>query len=134
VNIKNCRLRAGLTQKELAEKAGTSPKSISVWENELFEPRISSLELIANALGVTLDFIIQKETPLIYSKRKLEMLIDEDGEQNFCDATDITPMQVWRWRHSATPTMPTLRRLAEHFQVPVGWFFEHEEKKESETK
>lgn len=131
MNIRNCRLRAGMTQAELAEKAGTSGKSISIWENELFEPRISSLILIAQALGVTVDHLLDTEPPLQYSSRRLTELLDEEGDANFCDATGFTEMQVWRWRNGAEPTISTLRRLAKHFNVPVGWFFE---KKERETK
>lgn len=52
-NIKNARKRAGLTQKELAQKLGLSFQSIAQWENDLRNPKIETLRKIAKALECT---------------------------------------------------------------------------------
>lgn len=51
-NIKNARKKAGLTQKELAQKLGLSFQSIAQWENDLRNPKIETIKKIADALNV----------------------------------------------------------------------------------
>lgn len=51
--IKDARLKAGLTQTELAEKLGISYQSIGQWERDLRNPKYENLQRIAKALGVT---------------------------------------------------------------------------------
>lgn len=50
--------RAGMTQKQLAEKGGFSRGSVSRWVNGSREPRVSALPRIAEALGVDLDEVL----------------------------------------------------------------------------
>lgn len=50
--IKEFRLKAGLTQSELAEKLGIPYQSIGQWERGLRSPKIETLQKIAEALGV----------------------------------------------------------------------------------
>ena len=49
-NIKKARKKAGITQKELAQKLGLSFQSIAQWENDLRNPKVETLRRIANAL------------------------------------------------------------------------------------
>lgn len=49
-NIKKARKKAGMTQKELAQKLGLSFQSIAQWENDLRNPKVETLRKIANAL------------------------------------------------------------------------------------
>ena len=50
--IKEFRLKAGLTQSELAAKLGIPYQSIGQWERGLRSPKIETLQKIAEALGV----------------------------------------------------------------------------------
>lgn len=50
--IKAARKAAGMTQKELGEKLGLSFQSIAQWENDLRNPKVETLQRIANALLV----------------------------------------------------------------------------------
>lgn len=50
--IKDARKKAGLTQKELAEKAGTAAGTIQQYERGIRQPRIKQIEQIAKALEV----------------------------------------------------------------------------------
>jgi transcriptional regulator with XRE-family HTH domain len=50
--LREMREKAGLTQKELAEKTGIGQASISSWEQGLREPLIGNVPILAEALGV----------------------------------------------------------------------------------
>lgn len=55
--IKEARKKAGMTQKELAEKLGIPYQGVGQWENGLRNPKIETLIKIANALGVTAAYL-----------------------------------------------------------------------------
>lgn len=58
-NIKRIRKLRGLTQKELGEKlGGISQQQIGQWENEDKNPRIETIEKIANALNVNVSVLL----------------------------------------------------------------------------
>ena len=56
-NLKMLRIEKGLGQVELAEKLGVSKGIISLWENGLREPNMSSLITLAKYFGVSLDYL-----------------------------------------------------------------------------
>ena len=56
--IKALRLEKGLTQPQLAELVGVSKGMISVWENDINEPKATYLKALANALDVTVDQLL----------------------------------------------------------------------------
>ena len=56
--IKYLRLEKGLTQPELAEKVGVSPGMISIWENNINEPKASYIKSLSLALEVTSDYLL----------------------------------------------------------------------------
>lgn len=53
--IRQLRQKAGLTQEQLAEKLGIGAQSVSKWENATTMPDISSLPLLAEVFGITID-------------------------------------------------------------------------------
>ncbi|MBP5780172.1 MAG: helix-turn-helix domain-containing protein [Clostridia bacterium] len=53
--IKQLRFKAGLTQEQLAEKIGIGAQSVSKWENEVAMPDITTLPILAEIFGVTID-------------------------------------------------------------------------------
>ena len=59
--IKYLRLEKGLTQPKLAEKVGVSPGMISIWENNINEPKASYLKALATALDVSVSFLLGEE-------------------------------------------------------------------------
>ena len=62
-NLKIIRRAKGLSQKELAEKTGLTIRIISYYENEATSPPIDKIEIIANALGITIaDLLNDKVT------------------------------------------------------------------------
>lgn len=60
--IKEIRLEQGLSQEKLAEKAGLSMRSIYLIECEKLQPTISTIESLAEALGIKVsDLILRAE-------------------------------------------------------------------------
>lgn len=56
-----CRKHAALSQEELAALLGVSRQSISKWETGEAAPEISKLPLLAQAFGVTTDWLLSEE-------------------------------------------------------------------------
>lgn len=63
VTIKQLRKAKGMTQKDLALKAGVSLQSIHRYEAEDRSPSIDIAIRIAQALGCTVDDLIQEKEP-----------------------------------------------------------------------
>ncbi|HIV01913.1 MAG TPA: helix-turn-helix transcriptional regulator [Candidatus Caccopulliclostridium gallistercoris] len=57
-NLKLLRQEKGIGQVELAKKLGVSKGIISLWENGLREPSMSSLIEIAKFFNVSIDFLV----------------------------------------------------------------------------
>ena len=57
-NIKRLREVAKLTQKELAEKLGITPRKVSYWENGKIEPDMDTLILISNFFDESIDDLL----------------------------------------------------------------------------
>ena len=57
------RKELGLTQEQLATALGISYQAVSKWENEQSSPDISTLPLLADHFGVTIDELFGREAP-----------------------------------------------------------------------
>lgn len=55
--LETARRAQGLTQAELAERAGITQAALSRYENDLREPETDTLQRLADALGVTVQFL-----------------------------------------------------------------------------
>ena len=51
--LKDLRFRAGLTQQELADKAGTTQTTVARIERDAVEPEVTTIRKLAQALDVT---------------------------------------------------------------------------------
>jgi transcriptional regulator with XRE-family HTH domain len=51
--LKDLRWRAGLTQQELADKAGTTQTTVARIERDAVEPEVTTVRKLAEALSVT---------------------------------------------------------------------------------
>lgn len=58
MQIKEARLRAGLTQKELAARLGISYATLSGYESNDHDPKSDTLERIADICNTTVDYLI----------------------------------------------------------------------------
>jgi transcriptional regulator with XRE-family HTH domain len=61
--IRDARERRGLKQVELAKRAGLQPSAISQFENGQREPSPENLCKLADALGVSVDYLLGREKP-----------------------------------------------------------------------
>lgn len=61
MNFKNARIRAGLTQEEVAEKLKIDQSAISLWETGRNGPKVSRLPEIAKLFGTTIDELLKED-------------------------------------------------------------------------
>ena len=59
--IKALRLEKGLTQPQLAELVGVSKGMISIWENNINEPKATYLKALSIALDINVDQLLNEE-------------------------------------------------------------------------
>ena len=79
--LKDARIRSGLTQEQVAEKINMSRQTISNWENERFYPDIISVIELSNLYSISLDDLLkgdenmikhlEEETNVVKSNKKL---------------------------------------------------------------
>ena len=79
-NIKELRLKHGLSQKEFAKIAGVSDKAVSTWENGTKEPRMGTIQKIADYFGLKKSDIIEDKETLPELTAKDEREIESDLE------------------------------------------------------
>lgn len=61
--IKRIRLERGLTQEQLAEKAGISQPHLSILENNQATPSLKTAIRLSSALGISLESMVTEEAP-----------------------------------------------------------------------
>lgn len=89
------RARSGLSQRELAERAGTSAAAISQYESGRRQPRLDTLRRIVEAAGALLDVEVSWPAPaaldLARNGRILEDLLDLAGHLPRRPKPDLAP-------------------------------------------
>jgi transcriptional regulator with XRE-family HTH domain len=68
--VHELRQRAGWTQAMLANKAGASATQVSEWERSKEPPRGKHLLALADAFGVTVDYLLGRNNPAAYGGKK----------------------------------------------------------------
>ena len=76
--IKQLRLKAGLTQEQLANDLGISAQSVSKWETAVTMPDISLLPLLSGLLGVTIDELFDLTTDQKLQRIERRLDIEEE--------------------------------------------------------
>jgi transcriptional regulator with XRE-family HTH domain len=82
--IRRAREHAGLEQRELAERAGISPATVSAAETGRATPHRSTLRLIAAATGVAFDWLAVED--------ELEHDDDEPFDSGVCSTCELAIM------------------------------------------
>ena len=80
--IRQQRLKAKLTQEQLAEKLGIGAQSVSKWENDVSMPDITSLPLLAEIFGISIDDLFDLSTEQRLNRIENRMDIEEDLPQD----------------------------------------------------
>ena len=83
--IRQLRYKAGLTQEQLADKLGVGPQSVSKWENAASMPDITTLPLLAETFGVSIDDLFD-----LSSEQRLNRI------ENSLDITGELPQDLFR--------------------------------------
>ena len=126
--IKAARKNAKMTQKELGQKLGISFQSIAQWENNLRNPKIETLQRIADALGVSVDYLLgtyHLKGILDYRSAAIRDRILEDvkreglsGEE-FCSKLGLPIDECFKWKEaSSTSYLVYLPEISQLLGVP----------------
>ena len=79
--IKEYRVKAGLTQKELADKLFVTYQAVSRWENDDAEPSISTLKEICRILNCTTDELFEIENKEKENIEVIEKVVVQEVKQ-----------------------------------------------------
>ena len=97
--IKQLRFKAGLTQEQLAEKLGIGPQSVSKWENAVAMPDISTLPLLAEIFGVTIDDLfdltVEQRLNRIENSLDIESELSQDVFREYEDFLKSRRLPLW---------------------------------------
>ena len=75
------RRNAKMSQKDLAEKIGSTASTISKYENGTLEPNLDTLERMADLFGVSMDFLLgYREKPTNITGQQPD---DADGDHDY---------------------------------------------------
>ncbi len=90
--LTQCRIRAGLSQRELARRAGTSAAAVCLYERGERVPRLDTLTRLVAATGSTLQLAAAPPAPLdvAANARTLEDLLDLADRLPQRSARDLT--------------------------------------------
>lgn len=86
--IKKARVHAGLTQKELSDRIGVSYQMIQAWENNRRNPKIESLQKIAEALNIDVSEFLTDNTATVQKFKDFSIDADGDFEEKYNSLTD----------------------------------------------
>lgn len=83
--IQKLRQKVGITQEQLSERAGISPKNLSELENGRGNPTLTSLEGLAAGLGITLSELFDFEHERLSAeeiRKELLSAINDSAEED----------------------------------------------------
>ena len=79
--LKKARLVAGYTQEELASMLTISRAAVAKWESDRGMPDVSNLKALAEALNVSVDFLLDDGEPIDLSVTKKTIDLRKYGDQ-----------------------------------------------------
>jgi transcriptional regulator with XRE-family HTH domain len=78
--LKKARMEAGYTQNELANKLAVSRAAIAKWESDRGMPDVTNLKAIAEALSVSMDYLLDDGSTLDFSETKKPIDLAKYGD------------------------------------------------------
>ncbi|MDE6087523.1 MAG: helix-turn-helix domain-containing protein [Oscillospiraceae bacterium] len=75
--IKKLRTQKKLTQQQLADYLHISPSAVGMWEKNYNEPDVKRLEELADFFGVTVDYLLGRETTTPIKEKTIEDTIQK---------------------------------------------------------
>ena len=90
--LRQLRIEYGWTQKDVADRLGTTKAAISMYENGRREPTFETLEKLADLFNVDTDYLIGRETGSTYyldpfAVQYAEFLRENPGHRALFDAS-----------------------------------------------
>lgn len=93
--IRQLRFKAGLTQEQLADKLGISAQSVSKWENAAAMPDITTLPLLAEIFGISIDDLFDLTNEQRLNRIENRMDIENELPQDvFREYEDFLKTQI----------------------------------------
>lgn len=80
--IRALRFKADMTQEQLADKLGIAAQSVSKWENGATMPDITTLPLLAEIFGVTIDDLFDLTVEQRFNRIENRMDVEDDLPQD----------------------------------------------------
>ena len=80
--IRQLRFKCGMTQEQLAERAGVTPQSVSKWENSVAMPDISLLPVLSEIFGVSIDEMFDLTSEQKLNRIENRMDVEEELSQD----------------------------------------------------
>ncbi len=74
--LKEARKKAGLTQEQFAEKMSVSRSAIAKWESDKGMPDVNNLKVMAQLLGVSLDYLLDEDEKISFNEIKEAINLD----------------------------------------------------------
>jgi len=68
--IKRMRMRHGISQQQLGDLIGVTKVSVCGYETGTRTPNVETLESIADAFGISIDYLLGREVPIINDENK----------------------------------------------------------------
>lgn len=124
MSIRNCRIRAGMSARELADAVGVSASCEWQWESGHVAPRYANIMRMCHALGVDHETLMAEEEDFVFNPAMLKQMIDTPLKRNFFRAvTGASRQNCTDWRKGVVPTIEKLRIIAEAYDREVYEFF-----------
>ncbi|MBQ6842833.1 MAG: helix-turn-helix transcriptional regulator [Firmicutes bacterium] len=79
--IKECRLRAGMSQEKLAELVGVSRQAVTKWEADQSAPHTENLFRLAEIFGTTVDMLLNNDSAQPSAAEQIYYLYKMEQEQ-----------------------------------------------------
>lgn len=99
--IRQLRFKAGLTQEQLAEKLGIGAQAVSKWENAVAMPDITTLPLLAEVFGVSIDDLFDLTVEQRLNRVENRLDIEKELPQDvFREYEDFLKIQLKNEVHS----------------------------------
>ncbi len=90
--IKRARKAAGLTQKQLGDIVGVTRPAVGQWESDITSPGLSTLEVIAKALGISAQELLYGSE---YQVRETGYRYDDDNVRPGPSMVGLVPQISW---------------------------------------
>ena len=124
-NIKKYRKKKGLTQKQLAEKIGTTDSAITRYESNSREPSIETITKIAEALGIPVSKLIEDD--ILTLGQNIKKYRKQKGltQSELAEMIDLKSITIRKYESDdREPSIETITKIAEALGVPVSKLIE----------